>query len=151
MKRKLLTALILAILVVAVVWLILTNTETTVITDDDPVPDGPVVVDTPAEPAKPLSEGPREFLIRVSTAGYVPDVIEVDQGESFVIILRSLDGRDHGLSISQLQFSIAASPNRDARATLVARTFGIFEWHNPIGSGPTAGEMKGRLIVNAPE
>ena len=109
----------------------------------------PVTPVTPEPEPEPMPEPTqREFLIRVSGAGYSPDKIEVNQGDVVVLSLRAVDGKDYSLVLNEYKVALYTAPGRDATTVFLADAKGTFRFRNTIASGPGAGEIEGWMIVN---
>ena len=134
-------ALLVVVVVLGVVWFVRENG----VWDVSPEP---VVTpnDTVAEP--PAETGPRaEFLVRVSSQGFVPDRIEVNQDTRVVLTLRSTDNRTHGFALPQLHLSKVVEPNAETTFSFTPVAAGNFEFYSNVASSPNEANVRGVLVV----
>ena len=89
----------------------------------------------------------KEFTMMAQQWEFVPDIIEVNKGDTVRLIITSMDV-EHGFSISEFGVSVDLPVNEDVVVEFVASEAGNFEFGCSVYCGSGHLGMDGELIVN---
>ncbi len=92
--------------------------------------------------------GPQTVEVNMTASQYsfAPSEIRVNQGDTLVIKVRSVDV-EHGLSIPKLGVSVNLKPNVEQTVTIKADAKGTFPFTCSVFCGSGHSQMKGSIIV----
>ena len=105
----------------------------------------PVEIKEP-EPVQPKIEAVREISIIAKRFEFEPSTIEVNQGETVRLTVKSIDVK-HGFAISEYSIYETLPPNKEVKIEFVADKVGEFTYYCSVPCGYGHGRMRGKLIV----
>ncbi len=88
----------------------------------------------------------KKFDLIAKQWAFEPSVIRVNQGDSVVLTIKSVDV-DHGFGLSAFNVKVDLEPNETATVEFVADKKGTFTFFCSVFCGSGHGSMKGSLIV----
>jgi heme/copper-type cytochrome/quinol oxidase subunit 2 len=95
----------------------------------------------------PVSASIRTFHVTASHAGFSPNMIEVNEGDTVRLSLESIDVR-HSFYIPALGVRVEIPARDTTTLEFIATQKGQFEFLSDIYSGENTGNLRGVLIVN---
>ena len=98
------------------------------------------------EPRQPKIEEVREITMIAQKFEFNPSTIEVKQGETVKLTIRSIDV-PHGFAIAEYGIRERLDPGQDVHIEFVADKAGEFWYFCSIPCGSGHGNMRGKLIV----
>lgn len=92
----------------------------------------------------------REFTMTAENFKYVPNVIEVNLGDTVLIHIKGLDdgsGNGHGFSLSNFKINEVIRKDKTTEIEFIADKKGTFTFSCSVPCGSGHSSMKGTLIV----
>ena len=89
----------------------------------------------------------KEFVIIARQWQFSPDKIEVNQGDTVILNVKSIDV-SHGLAIPKLGINEFLSPGNTVKIEFVAHQKGTFVFACSVSCGAGHVGMRGKIIVN---
>ncbi len=92
----------------------------------------------------------QEFILTAETFKYIPNVIEVNPGDTVLIHIKGLDdggGNGHGFSISEFIVNEVIREDKTTEIEFIADKKGTFTFSCSVPCGSGHLNMKGTLIV----
>jgi cytochrome c oxidase subunit 2 len=92
----------------------------------------------------------REFTMTAENFKYVPNVIEVNPGDTVLIHIKGLDdgsGNGHGFSLSNFKINEVIRKDKTTEIEFIADKKGTFTFSCSVPCGSGHSSMKGTLIV----
>ena len=106
----------------------------------------PVETNEPEVASQPKIKAVREISIIAKRFEFEPSTIEVNQGDTVKLTIKSVDVK-HGFAISEYSIYTSLPPNKEVQVEFVADKVGEFTYYCSVPCGYGHGRMRGKLIV----
>ena len=99
---------------------------------------------------QPATPAPRTIEVTAGDYKFLPEVVEVAEGERVVLKVRVTDGKKHGIAIKEMGVKAALPKGSDpVSVEFVAGKAGTYTIACSVYCGNGHSRMKGRLVVAA--